>query len=220
MHLLVIGAGPGLSAAIAERFAREGFSITLAVRTEERLIELAAKLQNEGANVDTLVADAVDVASFRDALEAYAETHAPSVVVYNAARLAPNHLLETSASDIADAYAIDVIGAFSAAQVFTPAMRAAHRGTYLITGGALAYYPQPLMVTLSLGKAGDRVVGAVLHAELAVDNVHAASVTITGQIAPGGADLLAEELDRRYRLILCGCPLGGLFVHRNVYPSR
>ena len=36
-----IGAGPGLGASTAERFAREGFDILLAARNENRALELA-----------------------------------------------------------------------------------------------------------------------------------------------------------------------------------
>jgi short-subunit dehydrogenase len=80
---------------------------------------------------------------------------------------------------------IDVLGAISAAQVFTPAMRQARTGTFLATGGYAGVDPQPAYATISLGKAGLRAAVALMHEELKADRVHATSVTIAGAIAPG-----------------------------------
>jgi hypothetical protein len=43
------------------------------------------------------------------------------------------------------------VGAISAAQVFTPAMREAGAGTFLATGGYPGVDPQPAYASLSLG---------------------------------------------------------------------
>ncbi len=39
-HLLVVGAGPGIAAATARRFGREGYAVGLVARREEALAEL------------------------------------------------------------------------------------------------------------------------------------------------------------------------------------
>src|SRR4051812_23584985 len=44
-HVLILGAGPGLSASIARRFAREGFAVTLLSRGGQDLAELADELR-------------------------------------------------------------------------------------------------------------------------------------------------------------------------------
>jgi short-subunit dehydrogenase len=77
-----------------------------------------------------------------------------------------------------------VLGAISAAQVFTPAMRDAGAGTFLATGGYPGVDPQPANSTLSLGKAGLRAAVSLLHDELKGDGVHVAGVTIYGAVAP------------------------------------
>src|SRR6478609_163342 len=93
-HLLLIGAGPGVGAAVVRRFGREGFRATLASRGGEKLDQLAADLREEGVLVDTLVADASDLDSYRSTLESlYAAPGSPGVVVYNASVLAPDDIL-------------------------------------------------------------------------------------------------------------------------------
>ncbi|MHA2787560.1 SDR family NAD(P)-dependent oxidoreductase [Corynebacterium sp. S7] len=194
-RLLVIGAGPGLGASIAKRFAREGFAVTLAARTPKNLDPIVAELTDMGADGDTLQVDAANISGFEAELQRYAQHRAPGVVVYNVAKFVPNRILETPLAEQAAAYNTDVLGAIAAAQVLSPAMVEAGRGTFIITGGGFGHHPSPEYATLSIGKAGVLATSAILHAELAPHNVHATSVTVHGAIAPGTAfdpDTIAE----------------------------
>jgi short-subunit dehydrogenase len=195
LHLLLIGAGPGVGAAIARRFGREGFRATLISRGEG-LSEVAAGLRDEGMNVSQLVADVEDVDAYSATLRAlYDATRAPAVVVYNASLLAPDGILTSTVKHLHAAYDVDVVGAVVAAQIAAPALRAAGTGTILFTGGGFADYPVPALATLSIGKAALRAAATLVAAEVGDDGVHAASVTIAGQVAQGTAfdpDNIAE----------------------------
>jgi short-subunit dehydrogenase len=57
-HLLLVGAGPGLGLAIAHRFAAGGYRVTLVARSADRLGELARSLDDTGAEINTVEADA------------------------------------------------------------------------------------------------------------------------------------------------------------------
>jgi NAD(P)-dependent dehydrogenase (short-subunit alcohol dehydrogenase family) len=48
-HLLLIGAGPGVGAAIVRRFGRAGFRATLIAQDAEKLEQLAEELRDEGS---------------------------------------------------------------------------------------------------------------------------------------------------------------------------
>lgn len=183
-HIVIIGAGPDLGAAVARRYACEGFQVTLAGRREHVLAALADELHAGGARVDTLVADAGNQLSYRARLAEFAQHHAPGVVLYNAALLASDNILTSSTDYLASAYTVDVLGAITAAQVFTPAMRQAGTGTFLTTGGGLSLNPNPDFATISLGKAALRAATSLLHDELAPHNVHVTGITIVGNIAP------------------------------------
>src|SRR3954466_9633378 len=65
----------------------------------------------------------------------------PGVVIYNAAVIASDNVLEVDADYVLSTYTVDVVGAISAAQVFTPAMREAKAGTFLASGGVAAVVP-------------------------------------------------------------------------------
>jgi short-subunit dehydrogenase len=194
-HALILGAGPGLGASIARRFGREGFAVTLVARREQALNDLAEELRRAGISVDTFTADATEPHGFRKALEELTERITPGVVVYNAALIAADNVLTSDTDYLLSAYAIDVLGAITAAQVFTPAMRQAGSGTFLATGGYAGINPQPAYATISLGKAGLRSALSMLHDELKPDGVHVAGITIAGAIAPDTAlapDIIAD----------------------------
>ncbi len=186
-HLLVIGAGPGVGAAVARRFGREGFRATLISRGEG-LDEVAAGLRDEGMSVSALASDVADLDGYAVTLRAlYEAADAPAVLVYNASLLAPDGILSSSVEHLREANDVDVIGAIVAAQVAAPVLRAAGSGTILFTGGGFADHPVPALATVSLGKAALRAAAMLVAAEVGGDGVHAASITIAGQVVRGTA---------------------------------
>jgi len=182
-HLLLVGTGPGLGAAIARRFAREGYRLTLVARSEATI---AQELRAAGAGVAVVQADAGDPGRLRAALSSlFAGPGAPDVVIYNAALMTFDDLLTVSPEQLADAYAVDVIGGVLTAQLAVPAMRVAGGGTLLFTGGGFADALPASLATLSLGKVALRAVATMLARQLRDDDIHAGSLTILGQIAAG-----------------------------------
>src|SRR4029079_6960737 len=78
--VLIVGAGEGLSASLARRFAREGARIVLAARTPAKVREVAADARAQVVRCDATVPTDVE-ALFA---ECDAGPGAPDVVVYNA----------------------------------------------------------------------------------------------------------------------------------------
>jgi NAD(P)-dependent dehydrogenase (short-subunit alcohol dehydrogenase family) len=185
-HLMLVGTGPGLGAAIARRFARERYRLTLVARSEQAIATIAQQLRAAGTDVAVVQADAGDPDSLRAALSPlFAAPGAPGVVIYNAALATADELLTVSPQQLADAYAVDVIGGVLTAQVAVPAMRAAGGGTLLFTGGGFADALPQTLATLSLGKVALRAVATMLARQLREDDIHAGSLTILEQIAVG-----------------------------------
>ncbi len=86
-HLLLVGAGPGLGSAVAHRFAAGGYRVTLLARSPDRLAELARSLDDTGAEINTVQADASNPEDLRARMtELYAAEGAPGVVIYSTTR--------------------------------------------------------------------------------------------------------------------------------------
>ncbi len=197
-HLLLVGAGPGLGMAVARRFAEGGFRVTLVARSTDNLGELAETLADTSAQIDTISADASEPDALGARISTLYRGHgAPGLIVYNAVMGAPDQLLSSSVAHLQTAYAVDVIGAIVVAQVAAPAMRAAGSGTIIVTGGGFADYPIPALATVSLGKAALRSAATMLGADLEVDGIRVATLTIAGQII-AGTPFDPERIAERY----------------------
>jgi NAD(P)-dependent dehydrogenase (short-subunit alcohol dehydrogenase family) len=184
-HLLLIGAGPGIGAAVVRRFGREGFRSTLISRNES-VEQLAPELRGEGLEIEAVGADIEDLDAYRKTLERiFSAPGAPGVVVYNAALPDPGEILDATVERLRTAHDVDVIGAVVAAQVAAPALRAAGAGTLLATSGGFADNPVPALASLSIGKAAMRSAQTLVAAGVRDDGIHAATITIAGAVKPG-----------------------------------
>jgi short-subunit dehydrogenase len=186
--IFVVGMGPGVSAAVARRFAREGYAVGAVARSAHKLELQLAELRDAGVRVASATADTGDIGALRKALTSLqAELGDASVLVYNAAGMTYGALAQLSAEQFAADLAVSVVGAFTAAEQVLPAMRARRSGTLLLTGGGFAFEPMPVMASLGVGKAAIRNLAFSLYADLKDVGVHAATVTICGMVAPGTA---------------------------------
>ena len=184
-HLLLIGAGPGVGAAVVRRFGREGFRSTLISRSGTGG-QLAPELRSGGLEIETIGADIADLEGYRETLERiFSAPGAPGVVVYNAALPDPGQILDTTVERLRTAHDVDVLGAVVAAQVAAPVLRVAGRGTLLVTSGGFADNPVPALASLSIGKAALRSAQTLVAADVGEDGIHAATVTIAGVVEPG-----------------------------------
>ena len=184
-HLLLIGAGPGVGAAVVRRFGREGFRSTLISRSET-LDQLAPELRSGGLEIEAIGADIEDLDGYRETLERiFSAPGAPGVVVYNAALPDPGEILDTTVERLRTAHDVDVLGAVVAAQVAAPVLRAAGGGTLLVTSGGFADNPVPALASLSMGKAALRSAQTLIAAGVREDGIHAATVTIAGASSRG-----------------------------------
>jgi len=179
----IVGMGPGVSLAVARRFGREGFSIAMLARRPEALEEHGRSLSAAGVTARAYAADAADPASLVGALGRVEADAGPiDVLVYNAAVMHTSPLLQMSADELVGTFRVNVAGALTAAQAVIPGMRAAGRGTILLTGGGFAMEPKPARAALGIGKAGIRNLGFSLHAECKPAGIHVAVVTIWGVV--------------------------------------
>lgn len=195
---LVIGAGPGIGLAVACRFARGGFAVGLVVQHEANRTPFRAALTQAGAAQSYIqVADVADANALDGAFRQLQADHgnAPQVLVYNASRGTAGPACAITPEALHQDFQVNVAAALESVQLALPAMKAAGRGTILLTGGGLALSPQADQPSLSIGKAGLRALALCLADELAPHNIHVATLTIAGFVQPHtpfNADALAE----------------------------
>lgn len=196
----IVGMGPGISLAVARRFAAEGFRIGMISRDAEQLRELERGLPGSTA----VVADAGHEPDLRQALRYLGPA---SVLVYNASAGHPGTPTDlTRMAALAD-FEVNVVGLLAAIQETVPAMKTAGQGTILITGGGLALSPAAPMASLSIGKAAQRNLAASLAQELEPAGIHVATVTVCGFVKAGthfAAERIAEVYWRLHQQAVGG----------------
>ncbi len=145
--IVVVGAGPGIGASVAERFARAGYAAGLVARNADRLEQQAAGLSaSTGARVATATADATDPPQVRRAVaHLAAEVGAPTVLCFSPipdiGLIKP--VLETRPEELMASLQLNVGGAAAAVESVLPGMLERGRGTLLFTTGSAALHPDP-----------------------------------------------------------------------------
>jgi NADP-dependent 3-hydroxy acid dehydrogenase YdfG len=199
-HLLIVGAGPGISAATARRLGRRGYAVGLIARREQALAELQAELGSDGVLAGRAPAEAGDPASLTAAVELMVDTFGPvDVLLYNVSVGRQAAVPELGPEDLLADLGAGAVGLQTAVRAVLPGMRERGSGTVLVTGGGSADRPIPSLASLGVQKAALRALAEVQARTLAPEGIHVATVTIRGivgadqQIHPDRvADLYAE----------------------------
>lgn len=187
MLCTIIGAGSGLGAALARRFADEGYQIALVARSLDTMAPTVAVLRDAGKNTQAFAADASSPVSLQNAFEAIQKWAGDTdVLIYNAAAMVPGPVLEFTPEQVQSEMATNLGGAITAVRNTLPAMRARKSGTIIFTGGGSSFEPYPGWASLAVGKAALRAYSIALHKELAPESVHVANIAICGFIEPVG----------------------------------
>lgn len=180
---VVIGVGPGLGAAVAKRFAREGFAIGLMARSEESLSAARDEVEGAGGTALAIQADATDSASVAQAFDKVREELGdPEVFVYNAGAFQMGSILELTPEQFDDCFRANCSGAFYGAQQVLPAMLEKGRGTIIFTGATAALRGGANFAALATGKFGLRALAQSTAREFGPQGIHVAHVIVDGQI--------------------------------------
>ena len=179
----VLGVGPGLGAAIARRFAREGFAVGMMARNKDNLSGIQQEIEDQGGTATVFSVDATDPASVEEAFDnVRAELGDPEVFVYNAGAFQMGGILDVSPEQFDFCLKANCSGAFYAARQVLPAMREAGCGTVLLTGATASMRGSANFAALATGKFGLRALSQSMAREFGPQGVHVAHVVVDGQI--------------------------------------
>jgi NAD(P)-dependent dehydrogenase (short-subunit alcohol dehydrogenase family) len=176
----VLGVGPGLGAALARRFAREGHRVALMARSEKSM----EAIQNElGERAVSITVDATDPRSVTAGFDRAREAIGPAdVFVYNAGAFQMGGILEVTPEDFERCFRANCMGAFLGAQRVLPEMVARKKGSILLTGATASLRGSARFACLAVGKFGLRALAQSLAREFQPQGIHVAHVIVDGQI--------------------------------------
>ena len=194
--LVVVGAGPGIGAALARSCARDGYDVGLVGRRADVLEALAAELHGLGVDAVPAVADITDVAGGPAAVSGLGERWGRiDHLHFNPSAFRQQDPLHLTVPDLLEDVALGVGGLLTAVQAARPYLRPGARVT--ATGSMAADEPWHEAASLGVQKAGLRNLVRSLDATLAPDGIRAVSVTVRGTLAsevPFSPERVAEAI--------------------------
>lgn len=186
--ILIVGAGPGLGAAIGRRFQREGFNIALASRSQDKVNAVASGIPGAKG----YACDATDEASVKALYEQVtADMGAPNCVVFNASGRVRKSILDIDAGEFQAAWQASCLGGFIVGRDAARLMVPGDGGTILFTGATASVKSNANSAGFAVGKFGLRALSFSMARELGPKGVHVAHVIVDGGIQ---SDRRADDL--------------------------
>lgn len=179
---VIVGAGAGLSAALARRCARDGMDVVLAARDTQKLAGLVQETGATAIACDASRAD--DVERLFAAIDAGGDRL--DLVVYNASGRARGPIIELDPAAVEQAVKVTALGGFFVAQQAAKRMVKQGHGTILLTGASAGVKGYPRSSSFAMGKFALRGLAQSLARELQPQNIHVGHIVIDGGIAKGG----------------------------------
>jgi NAD(P)-dependent dehydrogenase (short-subunit alcohol dehydrogenase family) len=206
---LIVGAGSGLSAALARLFAKNGMKVALAARNTAKLDGLLKETSarayacdsTEPAQVTKLFADAERDLGPLD------------IAVFNAGYRTRGPVAELDVEEVRKTLISSAFGGFLVGQAAAKSMLAQGHGSIFLTGASASVKGYPQSAPFAMAKFALRGLAESMARELQPKNIHVAHVVIDGGIASPdrpsrgpdamlGADAIAENylhLHRQHR---------------------
>lgn len=168
--ILITGATSAIGSALARGYAAPGVTLYLHGRNAERLQEVAAACQAQGAKVVTKLLDVRDFTALRAWLE---ELGPLDLVIINAGmntHIGPNG--EPEPWDEVEALLdVNLKAVMVTVQTVLPAMRARGHGQIALISSLAGYFGLPVIPTYSATKAGIKAYGEALRGWLTPEGI-------------------------------------------------
>ena len=176
--VLIIGAGPGLSASLARLCSKQGMKVAIAARNIAKLEELSKE-----TNASLYSCDA---SSISDVQKLFHDTDhsigTPDLVVYNPSARVRGPIEKLDAKATKKALEITSFGAFLVAQESTKRMLLKGSGSIFFTGASAGVKGYANSSVFAMGKFALRGLAQALARELHPKNIHIAHFVIDGGI--------------------------------------
>ena len=189
----ITGGGSGIGRALALQFAKEGASVAVSGRREDRLQEVVEGVQAKGGRGLAVRCDVTDEASVAEAVQKVVRAFGGlDVAVANAGFSVAGRIEKLSAADWRRQLDVNVIGVAMTARYAIPHLRE-REGRLALIGSVASMLSTPGMGAYSASKYAVRAIGQALAAEL-----HGSGVSCT-TIHPGYIESEIARVDNQGR---------------------
>ena len=182
---LIVGAGPGISAAFGEALVGDGYRVALASRDLEKLKPLAHKLR--------ATAFAADASSPKSLVQLFIDVDRslgePEVVLFNPSARIRGDLLGLDIQAASAAIQTTAIGALVTAQEAARRMLPKERGSIFFTGATAGVKGFARSSVFAMGKFAVRGLAQSLARELGPQGIHVVHFVIDGGVVQGSEAL-------------------------------
>jgi NAD(P)-dependent dehydrogenase (short-subunit alcohol dehydrogenase family) len=176
--IAIVGAGDFIGAAIARKFAAEGFVVFAGRRNGDKLAPLKVEIEAAGGQCEARTLDARDEASITAFLEEANRAGPLDLVIFNIGGNVHFPILETTERVFRKVWEMACYGGFLAGREAARHMVARGRGAIFFTGATASIRGGSGFAAFASAKAGLRAVAQSLARELGPKNIHVAHLVI------------------------------------------
>lgn len=182
---VIVGVGPprGLGAAIARRFAREGFRVTIMGRSAEKVNASLQDLRDAGAVAEAVVGDVTDEGLVRQVVARADAADAPlDAALFNAGGNWPQSFLQMDAAFLENMWRVNALAGFFFGKAAIEAMLPRQRGVVIFTGASASLRGKANFGGFAQAKAALRALAQSAAREFGPQGIHVAHVIVDGAI--------------------------------------
>jgi NAD(P)-dependent dehydrogenase (short-subunit alcohol dehydrogenase family) len=177
-----VGASKGLGAAIARRFAREGFPVVIAGRSPDKLEATLKELRASGAKAEAITGDATLASDVQRFVDAAGKLAPLAVAVHNAGGNEPAPFLKVSEERFTRHWREHALGGFLLAQAAIPKLLEHGGGSLFFTGASGSLRGKANFAPFAAAKAAVRNLAQSIAREYGPQNIHVGHVVVDGGI--------------------------------------
>ena len=175
----VVGVGPGNGAALARRFAREGYAVALLARSRETSEALATELGDAKA----YACDVADEASVNATFAAIrADLGEVDVVAYNAGSGTWGTIDDLTPEAFEASWRVNALGLFLVSQAAIPAMKAKGAGSIVVIGATASRRGMPRTTAFAPAKAAQKSLAEAMARHLWPLGIHVSLIILDGVV--------------------------------------
>ncbi len=183
--VVIAGVGPGLGAALARKFVREGCRVGLVARSEAYIARLAEELNQEKLTALALPVDITDPSQVVKGFRLVRQIFGPvDILVHHAGNASWKGLMELEPEDFEAAWRVCALGGFLCVREAVPDMLKKGAGAIVFTGATSSIRGRGNAPAFSSAKFAVRGLAESLARELWPQGIHVAHIVIDGVIDP------------------------------------